>query len=107
MEKVGRNDPCPCGSGKKFKKCCERKMIKGKFLAQKSTQTSNLSSFFRQNVAKETPFTLKGRSITIKSNQPPVPTPLVEEKIPDQFKEQSHEKEQPPSKTIEEEKKEE
>jgi Flp pilus assembly protein TadD len=23
--KVGRNDPCPCGSGKKFKLCCERK----------------------------------------------------------------------------------
>ena len=23
-EKVGRNDPCPCGSGKKFKKCCGR-----------------------------------------------------------------------------------
>ena len=22
LEKVGRNDPCPCGSGKKFKKCC-------------------------------------------------------------------------------------
>lgn len=22
MSKVGRNDPCPCGSGKKFKKCC-------------------------------------------------------------------------------------
>ena len=21
-EKLGRNDPCPCGSGKKFKKCC-------------------------------------------------------------------------------------
>ncbi len=21
--KVGRNDPCPCGSGKKYKKCCE------------------------------------------------------------------------------------
>lgn len=21
--KVGRNDPCPCGSGKKFKKCCQ------------------------------------------------------------------------------------
>lgn len=20
--RVGRNDPCPCGSGKKFKKCC-------------------------------------------------------------------------------------
>jgi len=21
-QKVGRNDPCPCGSGKKYKKCC-------------------------------------------------------------------------------------
>ena len=23
--KVGRNDPCPCGSGKKYKNCCMRK----------------------------------------------------------------------------------
>ena len=23
--KVGRNDPCPCGSGKKYKQCCARK----------------------------------------------------------------------------------
>ena len=23
-QKVGRNDPCPCGSGKKFKKCCDQ-----------------------------------------------------------------------------------
>lgn len=22
MAKIGRNEPCPCGSGKKFKKCC-------------------------------------------------------------------------------------
>ena len=21
-EKIGRNDPCPCASGKKYKKCC-------------------------------------------------------------------------------------
>ncbi|MFN5406165.1 SEC-C metal-binding domain-containing protein, partial [Bradyrhizobium sp.] len=20
--KIGRNDPCPCGSGKKYKRCC-------------------------------------------------------------------------------------
>lgn len=26
-KKVGRNDPCPCGSGKKFKKCCLGKGI--------------------------------------------------------------------------------
>jgi preprotein translocase subunit SecA len=23
-QKVGRNDPCPCGSGRKYKKCCGR-----------------------------------------------------------------------------------
>ena len=25
QKKIGRNDPCPCGSGKKFKKCCLNK----------------------------------------------------------------------------------
>jgi len=24
MAKIGRNDPCPCGSGFKYKNCCER-----------------------------------------------------------------------------------
>ena len=27
--KVGRNDPCPCGSGKKYKKCCGREGGRG------------------------------------------------------------------------------
>ncbi|QPH56075.1 SEC-C domain-containing protein [Pontivivens ytuae] len=22
MEKLGRNDPCPCGSGRRYKRCC-------------------------------------------------------------------------------------
>lgn len=25
--KVGRNDPCPCGSGKKYKKCCGKNKL--------------------------------------------------------------------------------
>jgi hypothetical protein len=25
MPRPGRNDPCPCGSGKKFKQCCTSK----------------------------------------------------------------------------------
>lgn len=25
MSKIGRNDPCPCGSSKKYKKCCLEK----------------------------------------------------------------------------------
>ncbi len=28
--KAGRNDACPCGSGKKFKKCCEQKQEKSR-----------------------------------------------------------------------------
>uniref|UniRef100_A0A7C4TCI9 Protein translocase subunit SecA n=1 Tax=candidate division WOR-3 bacterium TaxID=2052148 RepID=A0A7C4TCI9_UNCW3 len=26
-KKIGRNDPCPCGSGKKYKKCCGRSVV--------------------------------------------------------------------------------
>lgn len=29
MAKIGRNNPCPCGSGKKFKRCCEGKQQGG------------------------------------------------------------------------------
>ena len=25
VEKIGRNEPCPCGSGRKYKHCCGRK----------------------------------------------------------------------------------
>lgn len=37
-EKVGRNDPCPCGSGKKYKQCCikfpgAKRKIKAKLLS--------------------------------------------------------------------------
>ncbi len=28
IKKIGRNDPCPCGSGKKYKKCCMNKDAK-------------------------------------------------------------------------------
>ena len=24
FKKIGRNDPCPCGSGKKYKNCCQQ-----------------------------------------------------------------------------------
>lgn len=34
--KIGRNDPCPCGSGKKFKKCCMNQTAKPKQHPEKS-----------------------------------------------------------------------
>ena len=31
MVKIGRNEPCPCGSGKKYKKCCIKKSSKNTY----------------------------------------------------------------------------
>lgn len=38
-DKVGRNDPCPCGSGKKYKNCCLNNS------AQQETGRSHVPSF--------------------------------------------------------------
>ena len=44
--KIGRNDPCPCGSGKKFKQCCEQTgdapspSVSGNFNPQHALQTA-------------------------------------------------------------------
>ncbi|MEO1266817.1 MAG: SEC-C domain-containing protein [Myxococcota bacterium] len=43
---VGRNDPCPCGSGKKYKKCHYRKQQVQK---QTDRQTVKLSDFLKPN----------------------------------------------------------
>lgn len=52
MDKVGRNDPCPCGSGKKYKKCCEQGAPRKKFQAQVLTSAEGTSKtaslFFRK-----------------------------------------------------------
>ncbi len=39
---VGRNDPCPCGSGKKYKKCC---LAKDKAARQAAQQTVEQNTF--------------------------------------------------------------
>jgi len=56
MKKVGRNDPCPCGSGKKFKKCCESSMLGGKFKATKvdtldAPKVTRLTGLFKSQMA--------------------------------------------------------
>src|SRR5579862_4374384 len=47
LDKVGRNDPCPCGSGKKYKKCHLLKQATEKFVSSqsKSGWTSKLLDF--------------------------------------------------------------
>ena len=52
MEKIGRNDPCSCGSGKKFKKCCESKTQRRSIgSAQVLFGANKMSSFFQRHVA--------------------------------------------------------
>lgn len=64
MEKVGRNDPCPCGSGKKYKKCCEEKLHRKKFEAQVFPQENVgvagkakmiSTNFFQRTIAPKSP----------------------------------------------------
>ena len=54
MEKAGRNDPCPCGSGKKFKKCCEGQIGKklSSFGIGCDQASSKLTSVFAKQVFK-------------------------------------------------------
>ena len=101
MKKVGRNDPCPCGSGKKFKKCCERKMIGKKFMASKidsektaamKNNSSAISSFFKHKVTQITP-TKKTKDIKVSTQQPQEIKPeekvdLVEEALKERLGEE-------------------
>lgn len=81
MKKTGRNDSCPCGSGKKFKKCCESKMLGGRFMATKIDPESaapirkavNLTSMFQARLA-ETP------------KKPMPPAPVLEQNSPEKEK---------------------
>lgn len=51
-DKIKRNDPCPCGSGKKYKACCLKKEIQKKqkrFSAQKlAPAASPMANIFAQ-----------------------------------------------------------
>jgi len=51
MSKFGRNDPCPCGSGKKYKKCCliETYMAIGKEDSIRERLVQELMIFFEKN----------------------------------------------------------
>ena len=49
--KTGRNDPCPCGSGKKYKKCCLSKTYieKGRENSAQEKLVQDLMRFFKKN----------------------------------------------------------
>ena len=58
MERIGRNDRCPCGSGKKFKKCCEGKLARagsaaGYTRADRASAWEKLESFIMEELGSE------------------------------------------------------
>ena len=91
-QKVGRNDPCSCGSGKKYKKCCEakhkHKKFEAKVLSSSSVtgaffnQSQNVSSLFNRQVKPVTPLESSAQEEE-KEEEPEVPAsenPAKEEK---------------------------
>jgi SEC-C motif len=53
MFKVGRNDPCPCGSGKKFKKCCDGKLTEVRPRIQQQTTRPGLKMVLKPGFTQE------------------------------------------------------
>lgn len=49
-KKVGRNEPCPCGSGRKYKKCC---LEEGMFVMEETRTGPKLSNEFRDNLDRQ------------------------------------------------------
>lgn len=67
MKKVGRNDPCPCGSGKKYKNC---------HLSDEKTKGLNNKSLFYIGLLVALLFIAAyGVSTSQKSNRPNGPAP--------------------------------
>lgn len=49
-ESIGRNDPCHCGSGKKFKKCCEKNVAQEQLMQEQNTALQKvLQAFFKNH----------------------------------------------------------
>ncbi len=82
MSKVGRNDPCPCGSGKKHKKCCLVNTLVSDLMWQKMRRTEGtliplLEEYIIQRLGENAigeawaEFT-SDREIELPEDQPPV-----------------------------------
>lgn len=61
MKNIGRNDPCPCGSGKKYKKCCalksplQKRQFTNMLSSQGKSSLSKLSGMVSQALGSKTP----------------------------------------------------
>ncbi len=74
MAKVGDNEPCPCGFGKKYKKCCKLKnpAARAHHISRVSTgKSSLLTSLFHSATAPKDMFTAQPLEAPEKPAEPP------------------------------------
>lgn len=77
-EKIGRNDPCPCGSGKKYKQCCLIKSQEGKPLKFRAKVLSSQTAVPTGPNLMDRTF---GDAVkTAENNPPPKPYKATEKK---------------------------
>ncbi|WP_139823806.1 tetratricopeptide repeat protein [Thalassobacillus devorans] len=61
VEKVGRNEPCPCGSGKKYKKCCGKSNVVTFPTQQIDEELKNFQQQFQEYMFESYPYLLPHR----------------------------------------------
>ncbi|MBU6149689.1 MAG: hypothetical protein EBZ47_10600 [Chlamydiae bacterium] len=63
-QKVQRNDPCPCGSGLKYKKCCALKTGMQKYKAEVIRQDSKMAALMGRIQVANQPKDLKEKELS-------------------------------------------
>jgi tetratricopeptide (TPR) repeat protein len=53
MTRTGRNDPCPCGSGKKYKRCCQEKDEAAASATRAAAHAAQLAAQLAESEARE------------------------------------------------------
>ena len=69
----GRNDPCPCGSGSKYKKCCLEKDEAARAQAAKATAAAAAAAAKESPVARDAPVAKPRVQAQGVSNRAPAP----------------------------------
>ena len=96
MKNIGRNQPCPCGSGKKYKKCCalksplQRRQFTNMLSGKGQSTLSKLSGMVSKKLSSKTPSTptnfnaelLKNRVNQKKTNEKDTSSNNVEQEKP-------------------------
>jgi hypothetical protein len=86
MSKIGRNDPCPCGSGKKYKKCCLPKEQQRSVAGRRKDETDD---FFEDLPAE--PAGLRGENEAMEASaqsgleleDEPFVSPTISDEVPE------------------------